>query len=442
MKLKLLFYLFCSLFFLMLSGGYNFTKAQARLMMGATATYINISNGAFMVIDNSNPNAITRSAGAIISEGQNNRVKWNIGTTAGAYVVPWGYSNAAADYIPLSFTTAGAPAGAGSFILSTYRTGTCTNSSYLPTTPAGQFPTDYNSIPYQPGDASIRGVDRFWRIEPNGYTTKPDLSYLQFSYINSGANTEIGTNTCANSLTESMLEAQRWNSTLGAWQGNTWIKGAQSSNVVTLSGAGVDAPPAAADFFTWWTLVDKNYPLPVEFISFNASCDNANVKITWSTASEQNSSHFLVERSSDGTNFSSIASVTAAGNSSTTKNYSYTDSDALSGLSYYRLTQVDFNGDSRNTDAVAVSPCGEDNVFVWGNDGVIYTSINTPEDRQYIIEIYDLLGQKLYAEPVSAVKGNNRFQHEPSELASGIYLVQVVSSVNKATEKVFVRSNY
>jgi len=265
---------------------------------------------------------------------------------------------------------------------------------------------------------------------------------LQFSYINSGANTEIGTNTCANSLTESMLEAQRWNSTLGAWQGNTWIKGAQSSNVVTLSGAGVDAPPAAADFFTWWTLVDKNYPLPVEFISFDASCDNADVKITWSTASEQNSSHFLVERSSDGTIFSSIATVVAAGNSSTTKNYSYTDSDALSGLSYYRLTQVDFNGAYIYSGTITVSGCSNDDIVIYGTDGGASVNVNAVEDGQYNIEMFDMLGQKITGQVASVTAGNNHIKISSANIASAIYIVKVYNSNNSIAKKVFIRSDY
>src|SRR4051812_9566445 len=64
--------------------------AQGRLILN-NGGIVNITNSAFVVIDNSNPNAITRNtSGHIISEGKFNRVKWNIGTTAGSYVVPFG----------------------------------------------------------------------------------------------------------------------------------------------------------------------------------------------------------------------------------------------------------------------------------------------------------------------------------------------------------------
>jgi hypothetical protein len=191
-----------------------------------------------------------------------------------------------------------------------------------------------------------------------------------YCYINSGANTEIGANTCANSLVEANLQAQRWNSTIGDWQGGSWIKGTQSGNVVTLSGVGV--APAAADFFTWWTLVDKNFPLPVTWLDFSANCERGNIAIKWSTATEQNSDYFLLERSTDGNNFSSIGTVPAAKNSSTVKNYSFTDTDPLSGTAFYRITEVDLNGNRQSTNSVAVSSCSSDNIFVYFAEGSIY----------------------------------------------------------------------
>src|SRR5689334_22778776 len=74
--------------------------AQTRLVL--EGGLITISQGTYLVIDNPAANAITRNSGYIISENENSRVWWNIGTTTGTYTVPWGYSTT--DYIPLSFT--------------------------------------------------------------------------------------------------------------------------------------------------------------------------------------------------------------------------------------------------------------------------------------------------------------------------------------------------
>jgi hypothetical protein len=74
------------IFFILIT---NVVFAQARLILN-NGGIVNITNNAFVVIDNPAANAITRNtAGHIISEGELNRLKWNIGTTAGSYIVPF-----------------------------------------------------------------------------------------------------------------------------------------------------------------------------------------------------------------------------------------------------------------------------------------------------------------------------------------------------------------
>src|SRR3990170_7770531 len=92
-------------------------SAQGRLVLNGAN--INLSQGAYLVVANPAADAITRNSGHIISEGENNRILWSIGTTTGTYTIPWGYGSS--DYIPLTFTkTAGT--GSGYFLFSTYHT--------------------------------------------------------------------------------------------------------------------------------------------------------------------------------------------------------------------------------------------------------------------------------------------------------------------------------
>jgi hypothetical protein len=85
-------------------------------------------------------------------------------------------------------------------------------------------------------------------------------------------------------------------------------------------------------------------PLPVELVSFDASPNAHGVHLSWRTASEQNSDHFLIERSSDGELFTGIQQVEAQGYSTTETNYTAVDPDPLVGLAYYRIRQVDADG--------------------------------------------------------------------------------------------------
>ena len=85
--------------------------------------------------------------------------------------------------------------------------------------------------------------------------------------------------------------------------------------------------------------------LPIELISFEAFAMNDDVKLEWATASEVDNDRFEIERSLDGDHFEWIGSVPGAGNSNGTHYYSQLDSDPHIGINYYRLRQLDFNGD-------------------------------------------------------------------------------------------------
>ena len=84
--------------------------------------------------------------------------------------------------------------------------------------------------------------------------------------------------------------------------------------------------------------------LPVTFSEFSLARKNGDVMVHWSTETEQNTSVFEVERSLDGTNWSTISKVKAAGNATSRSSYSYTDRNPSSQALYYRIRQVDEDG--------------------------------------------------------------------------------------------------
>lgn len=87
--------------------------------------------------------------------------------------------------------------------------------------------------------------------------------------------------------------------------------------------------------------------LPLVWGDFTALGRNNKVNLTWSTLQEENTSHFVLEHSVDGRTFSTIASMPAAGNSTTTTNYSYNhNTPNLAKNNHYRIQQVDLNGRS------------------------------------------------------------------------------------------------
>lgn len=92
-----------------------------------------------------------------------------------------------------------------------------------------------------------------------------------------------------------------------------------------------------------------NVPLPVEFISFTAIVDGFNSKLNWSTASEFNNQGFYIERSSGDRNWETIGFVEGKGNSVNISQYEFIDynvfnSKNLSSTYYYKLRQIDYDG--------------------------------------------------------------------------------------------------
>jgi hypothetical protein len=84
--------------------------------------------------------------------------------------------------------------------------------------------------------------------------------------------------------------------------------------------------------------------LPVKFIGFSVSLQDHNAVIQWATAEEINSSYFELQRSNNGSDWSTIANITAAGNTTLTHSYSYTDKNISGNRVYYRIKQVDIDG--------------------------------------------------------------------------------------------------
>jgi Secretion system C-terminal sorting domain len=85
-------------------------------------------------------------------------------------------------------------------------------------------------------------------------------------------------------------------------------------------------------------------PLPITLTKFDTKAIGRQILVSFTTATESNNSHFDIERSADGTRFEVIGQVAGAGNSLTTQNYTFEDLSPLSGVNYYRLRQVDFDG--------------------------------------------------------------------------------------------------
>ena len=95
--------------------------------------------------------------------------------------------------------------------------------------------------------------------------------------------------------------------------------------------------------------------LPIELISFNCDVVDNNILLSWLTATEINNDYFIIEHSIDGFNWYSLQTIQAAGNSNNTLEYSFMHYFPDSKINYYRLRQIDFDGNSEVFKAVVCS---------------------------------------------------------------------------------------
>ncbi len=122
-------------------------------------------------------------------------------------------------------------------------------------------------------------------------------------------------------------------------------------------------------------------PLPVDLVAFSAVNAGQQVLVSWQTATELNSAWFAVERSADGLEFAEIARVAAAGTTSEPRDYTHYDDSPLSGVSYYRLRQLDLDGTEDYSRTVAVQRASQDIAagYLWPNpasDRVVWSGLN------------------------------------------------------------------
>jgi hypothetical protein len=234
--------------------------------------------------------------------------------------------------------------------------------------------------------------------------------------------------------------------------GNTWTSEGQSSINNTGNSGDVTSTTNVGGFntkFTFGSISSLQNPLPIELLSFEAIANSNHVDLKWSTASETNNSHFIVERSSNGKSWKEVVKVNGAGNSSQLLEYFEVDQKPLKGISYYRLKQVDFNGAYTYSRIVPVyfiaSTSGSEGIVVYPNPVYreqknINIQLNEFEGKEVLVVLRDLNGKEFYSK-LMITESNNQIIGIPIDntLAKGVYLITATSENKLYSKKVIVK---
>ncbi|MCC3157498.1 GEVED domain-containing protein [Hymenobacter sp. 15J16-1T3B] len=169
------------------------------------------------------------------------------------------------------------------------------------------------------------------------------------------------------------------------------------------------------------TLADAS-PLPVELLRFTATPGPAAVRLAWATATERNSSRFEVERRLDEAGFQRIATVEAAGTSTSVRSYALTDTNlpAAGKRAYYRLRQVDQDGTASYSEVRAVA-LGTAGLTLYPNPTAAAAKLTGAEPGA-VVQVLDVLNKVVLTVRADAA-GTAQLQL-PATQARGVYLVR------------------
>lgn len=168
--------------------------------------------------------------------------------------------------------------------------------------------------------------------------------------------------------------------------------------------------------------------VPVELSSFNAQLVNTDVILNWTTATELNNQGFEIEHSKDNDNFTKIGFVPGFGTTSELKSYSFKISNIESGLQYYRLKQIDFDGTSTIYNSVEVSGPVPNSFVLNQNHPNPFNpsttiSFSLPVEAKINIKLFNMLGQEVAQIADNDFDaGSHSIVFNANNLSSGTYI--------------------
>lgn len=169
--------------------------------------------------------------------------------------------------------------------------------------------------------------------------------------------------------------------------------------------------------------------LPLHLLNFQATKQNASVDLTWTTTSEVNTSHFELERASDGVNFNRLATISTHNNSSI-NNYSFVDQQPLS-TNYYRLKMVDIDGKFTYSGILKINFSGTQNFEVFPNPArstITITGINSNGQIKLLSADGKLLVQKRATGQTMSM--------DISSYSAGLYILQYFDGTTVRSQKI------
>lgn len=198
------------------------------------------------------------------------------------------------------------------------------------------------------------------------------------------------------------------------WQTCFGKNGSQFPNYIT--GAGRINAEAAV-----------NLALPIELLSFFGKQEKEVIRLDWKTGSEILNSHFEIEKSSDGHTWKQLGKVAGSGTTNEAKNWQFVDPQPFMGLNYYRLKQVDFDGQADFSPVVAVEFFQNSTIRAWPNPvgDELTLAFSSEKNEAVELSIIDSNGRQLSKTAMPIVRGSLTWRLPVGDLPGGFYFLKM-----------------
>lgn len=183
--------------------------------------------------------------------------------------------------------------------------------------------------------------------------------------------------------------------------------------------------------FSLFAAAQASLPMPVEFLGFHGFQENRVNYLNWTTLSEINSDYFQLERSKNGNDFFTIAQVDAANNSNSELQYNVTDENPYYPVSYYRLKQVDLNGDFKYSATIAIESESEEalsvhQVYPNPTKEKLFVEFSLAKPEHGLVTITDISGKVIHTVDLDCAT-TNVVEFNSKSWAPGMYLIRVTT---------------
>ncbi|MEL6252611.1 MAG: T9SS type A sorting domain-containing protein [Bacteroidota bacterium] len=182
---------------------------------------------------------------------------------------------------------------------------------------------------------------------------------------------------------------------------------------------------------------------PVELSHFSVSLKEGKAVLDWTTAMELNNDYFQIERSGEDKLFLPIGQISGAGNSNNSLDYEFVDENPLKGSNYYRLRQVDFNGEFEIFQTIEVSFDSEGELSFRSQysprEDLLSIWISNPGKEVYHTEVLSLSGQLVFSKEGSPALESESLQIPLSHAAAGMYLIRLRSKNGNIQYRKFLK---